>query len=230
MTEIFSEIIASSKTVGRKIPCKITYKAGDKRQLEIDCKNVQVKEYRDACMKATANCDGLQVQFGRTGQVQYQVNASAQIEDQGKRLRLQTWWTEVTAVATRTSCNSLHCVLLPFLFQESFVLILCLYLVSGYDGQASHRVGNSNIICVHLVHWLKKPGKLRSGVVDCLCLAGEFILSTSCAILTKVANGSCLARGGVLPYMSYIGSCHYEGYGFQRIYSRIAYRNQRILF
>ena len=30
--------------------------------------------------------------------------------------------------------------------------------------------------------------------------------------------------GGVLPYMSYIGIC--EGYGFQRVYSRIGYRNQ----
>ena len=35
--------------------------------------------------------------------------------------------------------------------------------------------------------------------------------------------------GGVLPYMSYIGMCRYEGYGFQRVYSRIGYRNQRVL-
>ena len=27
--------------------------------------------------------------------------------------------------------------------------------------------------------------------------------------------------GGVLPYMSYIGMCRCEGYGFQRVYSRI---------
>ena len=37
--------------------------------------------------------------------------------------------------------------------------------------------------------------------------------------------------GEVLPYMSYIllGMCCCEGYGFQRIYSRIGYRNQRVL-
>ena len=35
--------------------------------------------------------------------------------------------------------------------------------------------------------------------------------------------------GGVLPYMSYIGMCRCEGYGFQRVYSRIGYRNQRVL-
>ena len=31
--------------------------------------------------------------------------------------------------------------------------------------------------------------------------------------------------GGVLPYMSYIGMCRCEGYGFQAPYSRIGYIN-----
>ena len=35
--------------------------------------------------------------------------------------------------------------------------------------------------------------------------------------------------GGLLPYMSYIGMCRCEGYGFQRVYSRIGYRNQRVV-
>ena len=35
-------------------------------------------------------------------------------------------------------------------------------------------------------------------------------------------------RGGVLPYMCYIGMCHCAGYGFQAIYSRIGYINQSI--
>ena len=35
--------------------------------------------------------------------------------------------------------------------------------------------------------------------------------------------------GGVLPYMSCIGMCRCEGYGFQQVYSRIGYRNQRVL-
>ena len=34
--------------------------------------------------------------------------------------------------------------------------------------------------------------------------------------------------GGVLPYMSYIGMCRCEGYGFQAVYSRIEYINQRV--
>ena len=34
--------------------------------------------------------------------------------------------------------------------------------------------------------------------------------------------------GGVLPYMGYIGICRCEGYGFQAVYSRIAYINQSI--
>ena len=34
--------------------------------------------------------------------------------------------------------------------------------------------------------------------------------------------------GGVLPYMSYIGMCHCEGYGFQAVYSRVEYINQRV--
>ena len=34
--------------------------------------------------------------------------------------------------------------------------------------------------------------------------------------------------GGVLPYMSYIGMCHCEGYGFQAVYSRTGYINQNI--
>ena len=34
--------------------------------------------------------------------------------------------------------------------------------------------------------------------------------------------------GGVLPYISYIGMCRCEGYGFQAVYSRIGYINQRV--
>ena len=32
-------------------------------------------------------------------------------------------------------------------------------------------------------------------------------------------------RGGVLPYMGYIGMYRCEGYGFQAVYSRIGYIN-----
>ena len=34
--------------------------------------------------------------------------------------------------------------------------------------------------------------------------------------------------GRVLPYMGYIGMCHCEGYGFQAVYSSIAYINQSV--
>ena len=34
--------------------------------------------------------------------------------------------------------------------------------------------------------------------------------------------------GGVLPYMGYIAMCCSEGYGFQAVYSRIGYINQKI--
>ena len=30
--------------------------------------------------------------------------------------------------------------------------------------------------------------------------------------------------GGLLPYMSDVGMCHCEGYGFQAVYSKIVYR------
>ena len=45
----------------------------------------------------------------------------------------------------------------------------------------------------------------------------------SCKV-TNIPGG-----GGVIPYMSYIGMCRCEGYGFQRVYSRIGYRNQRVV-
>ena len=41
-------------------------------------------------------------------------------------------------------------------------------------------------------------------------------------------SGMLGARGGVLPYMGYIGMCRCEGYGFQAVYSRIGYINQNI--
>ena len=34
--------------------------------------------------------------------------------------------------------------------------------------------------------------------------------------------------GGVLSYMGCIGMCRCEGYGFQVVYSRIGYINQRV--
>ena len=41
-------------------------------------------------------------------------------------------------------------------------------------------------------------------------------------------DGGLLPRGGVLPYMSYIGICSCEGYGFQAVYSSIGYINHSV--
>ena len=35
--------------------------------------------------------------------------------------------------------------------------------------------------------------------------------------------------GGVLPYITYIGMCRCEGYGFQAVWIGIGYRNQSVL-
>ena len=34
--------------------------------------------------------------------------------------------------------------------------------------------------------------------------------------------------GRVMSYVGYIGMCHCEWYGFQAVYSRIGYTNQRV--
>ena len=47
--------------------------------------------------------------------------------------------------------------------------------------------------------------------------------------LMEVPGGGRGGGGwGVLPYISYIGMCHCEGYGFQAVYSRIGYINQSV--
>ena len=47
-------------------------------------------------------------------------------------------------------------------------------------------------------------------------------------LFSKKGLGSRRGGGGVLPYMGYIGMCRCEGYGFQAVYSRIGYINQRV--
>ena len=32
----------------------------------------------------------------------------------------------------------------------------------------------------------------------------------------------------MLPYKDYIGMCRFDGYGFQAVYSRVEYINQRV--
>ena len=87
--------ISSSNTAQGRITYKGTYKKEDSRpQLKIESKVFDVKGYEDCTVNFTANHDGLKLEFGDAN-LQYQINASGQIKDQGKNLRLQTQWTEV---------------------------------------------------------------------------------------------------------------------------------------
>ena len=92
------EIIASSKTVQRRIPYKVTYRKGNQKQLEFESKLLQVQGCEDCSMKVTANRNGLIVRFGK-GKAQYEITASGQIQNQGKNLHLQAQWTEVSTLS-----------------------------------------------------------------------------------------------------------------------------------
>ncbi|KAJ7383853.1 hypothetical protein OS493_025729 [Desmophyllum pertusum] len=87
------EIDASSKAVRRRIPYEITYTRA-KQEMVIEAHNMQAQGCENCRLKCTANREGIKLQFGR-GQLQYQVSANGQVQDQGKSLRLQLEWTEV---------------------------------------------------------------------------------------------------------------------------------------
>ena len=48
------------------------------------------------------------------------------------------------------------------------------------------------------------------------------------ALILATTPGLISPRGGVLPYMGYIGMCRCEGYDFQAAYSGIGYINQSV--
>lgn len=100
-TQVVGEINCSSQKVKRRIPYKLTYRKADQKQFEIEAKNLEVQGYEDAMAKVTANLEGLKLEFGR-GKPQYEIRASGQIQNQGKTLRLQAQWEEVT---TTTKLN-----------------------------------------------------------------------------------------------------------------------------
>ena len=61
----------------------------------------------------------------------------------------------------------------------------------------------------------------------CLTIGARFdTLTLECSLL-YFARMEGFQPGGVLPYMGYIGMCRCEGYGFQAVYSRIGYINQK---
>ena len=95
------EIDASSKAVRRRIPYEITYTRA-KQEMVIEAHNMQAQGCENCRLKCTANREGIKLQFGR-GQLQYQVSANGQVQDQGKSLRLQLEWTEVTNLIRLTS-------------------------------------------------------------------------------------------------------------------------------
>ena len=95
------EILASSNTVHRRIPYRLTYKKAEPKQLEIDVKQLEVKDCENCRMKITANhAEGWKLEFGRE-KLQYQITTTGEFQNQGKGLRLQAKWTEVTAVNKR---------------------------------------------------------------------------------------------------------------------------------
>ena len=48
------------------------------------------------------------------------------------------------------------------------------------------------------------------------------------ALVLATTQGLITPRGGVLPYLGYIGMCRCEGCVFQAVYSGIGYINQRV--
>ena len=52
-----------------------------------------------------------------------------------------------------------------------------------------------------------------------LCFVNQFVRPNAIALNPG---------GGVLPYITYIGMCRCEGYGFQAVWSGIGYRNQGV--
>ena len=72
----------------------------------IQMQGVKAPGCQDCMLKCTVNRQEMKLQFGR-GTLQYQVSATGQVQDQGKTLRLQVDWTEVTTV-TETRCLALR--------------------------------------------------------------------------------------------------------------------------
>jgi len=56
------------------------------------------------------------------------------------------------------------------------------------------------------------------------CLLGK----TTAAGIKELEQRGFWIRGGILPYMGYIGMCRCEGYVFQAVYSGIVYINQSV--
>ena len=64
--------------------------------------------------------------------------------------------------------------------------------------------------------------------VHTLSMEGQWELALKGKYYNFVQRGEGGTQG-VLPYMSYIGMCRCEGYGFQQVYSRIGCSNQTVL-
>ncbi|KAL9951557.1 hypothetical protein ACROYT_G044241 [Oculina patagonica] len=92
--QVLGRIDASSNSVSRQIPYKVTYTRAN-QQLLVEAQKVKAPGYEDSMLTCTINrAEGLKLQFGQ-GKLQYQVSAAGQVQDQGKTMRLQLQWTEV---------------------------------------------------------------------------------------------------------------------------------------
>ena len=69
---------------------------------------------------------------------------------------------------------------------------------------------------------------LRSLLIECF---DHYIVSDQAdsSILGNNKTNIMVSQGWVLPYIGYTGMCHWQGYGFQAIWSGIGSSNQRKL-
>ena len=138
-------------------------------------------------------------------------------------------WTRCFWSCSRTNVKAISLIFTIFLRDNYRWICFCI------------RRHNSFVQKEHLMHFLNsavstKVVQLKSikayptipkGMMGCGCS----LLHRQSSRVFSAMEGGVMTRGGggVLPYMSYIGMCRCEGYGFQRVYSRIGYRNQRLL-
>ena len=98
---VLGQIDASSGKVTRQIPYTVTYTKAT-QEMVIEAQGTKAPGCEDCMLKCTANRQGMTLQFGR-GDAVYEISAAGQVEEQGKTLRMQFDWKEVTIVTKTRS-------------------------------------------------------------------------------------------------------------------------------
>ena len=134
-------------------------------------------------------------------------------------------WDEVSLLHSKEIGNICTQALYTGMDCSNFTMFIFLCTLSkhvsscrSWAGPISVKIMRLEKLCpkVFLLHLEKKAKQNKQ---NC-----RWLWDSHEATLSKQCPG-----GGVLPYMSYIGMCRCEGYGFTEVYSRIGYRNQRVL-